>query len=252
MTVRCSTSLRPMGALLSCESCSHIGSKSCPSVRCQESQSGTHLTKVFWAHPNLAKCKWLLCKKYWFSQVTILHMSRQLSCRDMHKIVAWLNYNNHNWNKQQVHLSALGKNTLTLQHYCQSSRQRHATDWQNYDIFNSRYLSTNQFTVKLDQHAVNFNYPDITVHRANVGPIWGRQEPGGPHDGPMNFAIWEGMGDTWQSVPVHPNPLLRSSNIRRVSMLHTILITYLQELRNRKCTIYIYMSLFTTISDEHI
>ena len=33
--------------------------------------------------------------------------------------------------------------------------------------------------------------PDSKVHRANMGPIWGRQDPGGPHDGPMNFAIWE-------------------------------------------------------------
>ena len=24
-----------------------------------------------------------------------------------------------------------------------------------------------------------------------MGPIWGRQDPGGPHAGPMNFAIWE-------------------------------------------------------------
>ena len=23
-----------------------------------------------------------------------------------------------------------------------------------------------------------------------MGPIWGRQDPGGPHLGPMNFAIW--------------------------------------------------------------
>ena len=26
-----------------------------------------------------------------------------------------------------------------------------------------------------------------------MGPIWGRQDPGGPHVGPMNFAIWEDM-----------------------------------------------------------
>ena len=25
------------------------------------------------------------------------------------------------------------------------------------------------------------------------GPIWGRQDPGGPHVGPMNFAIWVDM-----------------------------------------------------------
>ena len=33
-------------------------------------------------------------------------------------------------------------------------------------------------------------YPDSKVHGANMGPIWGRQGPGGPHVGPMNPAIW--------------------------------------------------------------
>ena len=32
-------------------------------------------------------------------------------------------------------------------------------------------------------------YPDSKVHGANMGPIWGRQDPGGPHVGPTNFAI---------------------------------------------------------------
>ena len=32
--------------------------------------------------------------------------------------------------------------------------------------------------------------PDSKVHGANMGPIWGRQDPGGPHIGSMNFAIW--------------------------------------------------------------
>ena len=32
--------------------------------------------------------------------------------------------------------------------------------------------------------------PDWKVYGANMGPIWGRQDPGGPHFGPMNFAIW--------------------------------------------------------------
>ena len=30
------------------------------------------------------------------------------------------------------------------------------------------------------------DYPDSKVH----GAIWGRQDPGGPHVGPMNLAIW--------------------------------------------------------------
>ena len=33
--------------------------------------------------------------------------------------------------------------------------------------------------------------PDNKVHGANIGPIWGRQDPGGPHVGPMNLAIWD-------------------------------------------------------------
>ena len=42
-------------------------------------------------------------------------------------------------------------------------------------------------------HVVNqyhSNAPDSKVHGAIIGPIWGRQDPGGPHVGPINFAIW--------------------------------------------------------------
>ena len=35
--------------------------------------------------------------------------------------------------------------------------------------------------------------PDSKVHGANMGPIWGRQDPGGPHVGPINFAIWDAL-----------------------------------------------------------
>ena len=47
--------------------------------------------------------------------------------------------------------------------------------------------------------------PDSKIHGANMGrtwhgaimgPIWGRQDPGGPHVGPMNFAIWVITGCT--------------------------------------------------------
>ena len=34
--------------------------------------------------------------------------------------------------------------------------------------------------------------PNSKVHGAIMGPIWGRQDPGGPHGGPMNFAISDG------------------------------------------------------------
>ena len=35
--------------------------------------------------------------------------------------------------------------------------------------------------------------PDGNVHGANMGPIGGRQNPDGPHVGPMNFVICEPM-----------------------------------------------------------
>ena len=33
--------------------------------------------------------------------------------------------------------------------------------------------------------------PDSKVYGVNMGLICGRQDPGGPHVGPMNFAIWD-------------------------------------------------------------
>ena len=33
--------------------------------------------------------------------------------------------------------------------------------------------------------------PGSKVRRANMGPIWSRQDSGGPHVGAMNFAIWD-------------------------------------------------------------
>ena len=33
--------------------------------------------------------------------------------------------------------------------------------------------------------------PDSKVYGPNMGPIWDRQDPGGPHVGPMNFVIWD-------------------------------------------------------------
>ena len=35
------------------------------------------------------------------------------------------------------------------------------------------------------------NNPDSKVQEASMGPIWVRQEPGGPHVGHTNLAIWE-------------------------------------------------------------
>ena len=59
------------------------------------------------------------------------------------------------------------------------------------------------------------NFPDSKVHGANMGPIWGRQDPGGPHVGPMNFAIWVIMAQVPLKQHWHiwatPSPLCLAS-----------------------------------------
>ena len=40
-------------------------------------------------------------------------------------------------------------------------------------------------------------HPDSNVHGVSMGPIWGRQDPGGPHVGPMNLAIWAAIKSLW-------------------------------------------------------
>ena len=52
------------------------------------------------------------------------------------------------------------------------------------------HFTTQEWCVFWFKHVVTNLHPDSKVHGANMGPIWGRQNPGGPHVGPMNFAIW--------------------------------------------------------------
>ena len=40
------------------------------------------------------------------------------------------------------------------------------------------------------QDAQHSSGPESKVYGANMGPTWGRQDPGGSHVGPMNLAIW--------------------------------------------------------------
>ena len=69
--------------------------------------------------------------------------------------------------------------------------------------YSIKYESTSRFTVfylcLILVHLVHISqgylalgqvYPERKVRGANMGPIWGRQDPGGPHVGPINFAFW--------------------------------------------------------------
>ena len=46
-----------------------------------------------------------------------------------------------------------------------------------------------RYKYRLTESALILMHADSKVHGANMGPIWGRQDPGGPHVSPMNFAI---------------------------------------------------------------
>ena len=44
------------------------------------------------------------------------------------------------------------------------------------------------------------SFPGSKVHKANMGPTWGRQDPGGPHVGHMNLATWVRFLHHWSFV----------------------------------------------------
>ena len=52
--------------------------------------------------------------------------------------------------------------------------------------------------------------PDSKVHGAIMGPIWGPQDPGMPHVGPRNLAIWGGVRNQGHAhspePPTTPHP----------------------------------------------
>ena len=72
----------------------------------------------------------------------------------------------------------------------------------------------------VDDHlwaCVDYNYintPDSKVHGANMGPIWGRQDPGGPHVGPMNFIMWDHVLRLCQSIMQQTK--IRSTDAREI------------------------------------
>ena len=69
----------------------------------------------------------------------------------------------------------------------------------------------------------NGSFPDRKVHGANIGPIWGRQDPDGPDVGPMNFAIWIGRDATnwWYIITASTWRISAFSRMKIVMELHT-------------------------------
>ena len=68
--------------------------------------------------------------------------------------------------------------------------------------------------------SVTGGHPDSKVHGANMGPIWGRQDPGGPHVGHMNLDIW----DTSKSIYSEYHLRLQRNNFMFLSHESALLI----------------------------
>ena len=67
------------------------------------------------------------------------------------------------------------------------------------DAITDSYSNFNNATVEVWEWMNSFNphfavyvilSPDNNVRGTNMGPTWGRQDPGGPHVGPMDLVIW--------------------------------------------------------------
>ena len=70
-------------------------------------------------------------------------------------------------------------------------RNHHSGSHATHVINKYRWHAGNEIGIRIAFYLLLIRSPDSKVHGANMGPIWGRQDPGGPHVGPMNFTIWE-------------------------------------------------------------
>ena len=83
--------------------------------------------------------------------------------------------------------------------------------------------------------------PDSKVHGANMGPIWGRQDPGGPHVGPMNLAIWAQLcHKKGQSCGGFINFVGKSTDNKETSELLIFLHTLIEDVRLISVTHFAY------------
>ena len=99
------------------------------------------------------------------------------------------------------------------------------------DITRSKWLL--RFAVRFDKESS----PDSKIHRANMGPIWGQQDPGGPHVGPMNFAIWVNMN-------AYAHVKARSLEKENTSVLTNIKHYLRGENKSNKNKVWLYHEIF--------
>ena len=58
-------------------------------------------------------------------------------------------------------------------------------------LVHTQWISGTSITMVFRHQTHYGNITDSKVHGANMGPIWGRQDPGGPHVGPKRLVDWD-------------------------------------------------------------
>ena len=79
---------------------------------------------------------------------------------------------------------------------------------------------------------LNEHIPDRKVHGANMGPTWGRQDPGGPQVGHMKIVIWDAKLTTdilylnKSPSTIHISSFV-TAQITHVILLFQLIVTFL-------------------------
>ena len=63
--------------------------------------------------------------------------------------------------------------------------------------------------------------PDSKILGAHMEPTWCRQDPGGPHVGPMKIAIWDNL--TWSNVSSMTNNQTAINHVSRLFDVYNII-----------------------------
>ena len=122
---------------------------------------------------------------YWITARTKFDSSKLFNKKFMIKYI--LTYKCHTcffYQKEHIFILSLFQETI----------YNHMKWWEQFTIITLySWLmrgSTDQWYCFVKSMFTLIAYPDSKVHGAIMGPIWGQQDPGGPHVGLMNFAIW--------------------------------------------------------------
>ena len=86
---------------------------------------------------------------------------------------------------KHISIWACGKNRCILKILCNKLKNGKNGDTPLWTLWDHQHFAF----IAVQLYAIPFS----KVHGAYMGPTWGRQDPGGPHFGPMILAIWDIM-----------------------------------------------------------